>query len=355
MRPQLFIRKRPFPAIAAIILVLLLSACAKREEPLYQQQLLTFGTLLEISIWGADKRLAQQASSQIGADLQQMHNDWHAWHDSPLTRMNQALSAGAPVTVPASILPLVQKSVALSRASEGLFNPAIGRLIKLWGFEQDDLPSGPPPSPAAITALTKQQPGMNDLILDGNQLRSTNPAVQLDFGAIAKGYGVDLAIARLRELGIQNAIINAGGNLRAIGKHGDRPWRIGIRNPRGEGVLASIETRGDESILTSGDYERFYDYQGKRYHHIIDPRSGYPATGAISVTVIADDAATADAASTALFVAGPQRWREIAKKLGIMQVMLIDGKGRVAVTPAMAKRVRYEIDLSPKVTVVPLS
>ncbi len=165
---------------------------------------------------------------------------------------------------------------------------------------------------------------------------------------------MDLAITRLRELGIQNAIINAGGNLRAIGKHGDRPWRIGIRNPRGEGVLASIETRGDESILTSGDYERFYEYQGKRYHHIIDPRSGYPVTGVISVTVIADDAATADAASTALFVAGPQRWREIAKKLGVTQVMLIDGQGRMVVTPAMAKRVRFEVDPSPKVTVAPL-
>ncbi len=337
-----------------IMLALLLSACAKREEPLHQQQLLTFGTLVEISIWGADKSLAQQASSQVGEDLQQMHNDWHAWHDSPLVRMNQALSAGAPVTVPASILPLVQKSITLSRASEGMFNPAVGRLIKLWGFEQDDLPSGPPPDPAAIAALTKQHPGMDDLILDGSQLRSTNPAVQLDFGAIAKGYGVDLAIARLRELGIQNAIINAGGNLRAIGKHGERPWRIGIRNPRGEGVLASIETRGDESILTSGDYERFFEYQGKRYHHIIDPRSGYPATGVISVTVIADDAATADAASTALFVAGPQRWHEIAKKLGITQVMLIDDKGRMVVTPAMAKRIRFEADPPPKVTVAPL-
>lgn len=345
---------RRFGGYIAIMLALLLSACAKREEPLYQQQLLTFGTLVEISIWGADKSLAQHASSQVGADLQQMHNDWHAWHDSPLVRMNRALAAGESVTVPVSILPLVQKSITLSRASEGMFNPAIGRLIKLWGFEQDDLPIGPPPDLKAIDTLTKQRPGMNDLILDGSQLRSTNPAVQLDFGAIAKGYGVDLAIARLRELGVQNAIINAGGNLRAIGKHGDRPWRIGIRNPRGAGVLASIETRGDESILTSGDYERFFEYQGKRYHHIIDPRSGCPATGVISVTVIADDAATADAASTALFVAGPQRWRETAKKLGITQVMLVDDKGRMVATPAMAARLRFEVDPPPKVTVTPL-
>ncbi|MFZ5594800.1 MAG: FAD:protein FMN transferase [Pseudomonadota bacterium] len=333
------------------MLALLLSTCARQEEPLYTQQLLTFGTLVDISIWGVDKERAMEASRQIGEELQQMHNDWHAWHDSPLTRMNTALASGATVTVPPSLLPLLQKSLTLSRQSEGLFNPAIGKLIKLWGFAQDDLPGGPPPDAAAVAGLVTQHPGMVDLTLEKDRLHSVNPAVQLDFGAIGKGYGVDLAIERLRQLGVENAIVNAGGNLRAIGRHGDRPWRIGIRNPRGPGVLASIETRGDESILTSGDYERFFEYQGKRYHHIIDPRSGWPATGVTSVTVIAADAATADAASTALFIAGPQDWREIAKHMGIKQVMLIDDQGQVTMTPEMAQRVRFEASPAPKVKV----
>lgn len=332
------------------LLVLLPSACGTRDDQLHRAQFLIFGTLVEISLWGVDAEHAQRATAQVSADLEQMHNDWHAWHDSPLTRLNKALASGKPVTVPPSIIPLVQKSIALSHASGGLFNPAIGKLIGLWGFQQNDPPSAVPPENSRVDAIAALRPAMQDLTLTQNQLQSHNPGVQLDFGAIAKGYAVDLAIEELRKLGIANAIVNAGGNLRAIGKHGDRPWRIGIRNPRGPGVLASVEARGDESILTSGDYERFFEYQGRRYHHILDPRTGYPARGFASVTVIYHDAATADAASTALFVAGPQRWREIARKMGIQHVMVVDDKGQVTMTPAMAERVRFEVNSASKVT-----
>ena len=281
-----------------LLCLLLLNSCDTQQAQLHQQQFLLFGTLVDISIWHADKQKAESAIAQITTDLEKMHHEWHAWHDSPLTRLNKALAAGQPGTVPLSMIPLLQKSIALSNASDGLFNPAIGKLINLWGFQQDDAPSNTPPDATSIHALTTMHPNMQDLVLSQDQLHSRNPNVQLDFGAIAKGYAVDLAIEKLRALGIHNAIINAGGNLRAIGKHGDRPWRIGIRNPRGPGVLASIEARSDESMLTSGDYERFFEYQGKRYHHIIDPRTGYPASGFTSVTVVYPDAATADAAST---------------------------------------------------------
>jgi thiamine biosynthesis lipoprotein len=173
-------------------------------------------------------------------------------------------------------------------------------------------------------------------------LRSHNPEVTLDLGAFAKGYGIDLGIQQLREMGITNAIINAGGDLRAIGQHGDRPWKIGIRHPRKQGVLASIELQGDESIFTSGDYERKFEHQGKRYHHIIDPRTGYPAQASSSVTVIHTDAATADAATTALFIAGPKKWHEIARAMGIKYVLLIDREGNAHMNPAMQQRIHFE-------------
>lgn len=338
----------------ALLCLLLLSACGTPQAQLHQRQFLLFGTLVDISIWSADKQKAEHAIAQVTTDLEKMHHAWHAWHDSPLTRLNKALAAGQPGTVPPDMIPLLEKSIALSNASDGLFNPAIGKLINLWGFQQDDAPRSTPPDAARIHDLTTQQPEMQGLALAQDQLTSRNAHVQLDFGAIAKGYAVDLAIEKLRALGIHNAIINAGGNLRAIGKHGDRPWRIGTRNPRGPGVLASIEARDDESMLTSGDYERFFEYQGKRYHHIIDPRTGYPASGFTSVTVIYPDAATADAASTALFVAGPQRWRDIAKKMGLHSIMIVDDKGHVTLTPAMAERVRFELKPAPNVNIVAL-
>jgi len=128
---------------------------------------------------------------------------------------------------------------------------------------------------------------------------------QLDFGGIAKGYAIDRGMDMLKQHGIHHALINAGGDIRLIGKHGDRPWHIGIRHPRHKNdVLADLQLQGDVSIVTSGDYERFYIYHGKRYHHLLNPQTGMPSMAAQSVTVMADSATLADAWSTALFIQG---------------------------------------------------
>ncbi len=185
-------------------------------------------------------------------------------------------------------------------------------------------------------------------------LRSVNPAVQLDFGAYLKGYGVDRAMEALIELGIAHAIINAGGDLRAIGRRPERPWRVGIRDPRGPGVMASLEIEGDECVFTSGDYERYFDYEGVRYHHILDPRSGSSARGTMSVTVVHNNGAEADAAATALFIAGPDGWRETAQAMGIEHVMLVDEAGKVYVTPTLAARLTFEAAQPPTLEVVTL-
>lgn len=183
---------------------------------------------------------------------------------------------------------------------------------------------------------------MEDILLEGDILTSTNPAVQLDFGAFAKGYAIDLAIRRLRGFGIENAIVNAGGDLRAIGSKAGQPWRVGVRHPQGGGVLASIEVRGDESVFTSGNYERYREHEGVRYQHILDPRTGMPVEGVTSVTVIHDNGAEADAAATALVVAGPDDWHRVARRLGIKYVMLVDDGGTVYVNPAMRDRLRFQ-------------
>jgi thiamine biosynthesis lipoprotein len=183
---------------------------------------------------------------------------------------------------------------------------------------------------------------MDDIEYSDVTMLGHNQAVQLDFGGIGKGMAVDLAIEHLRELGISNAIVNMGGDLRAIGSKGGTPWKIGIRHPRNKGVIASLETSGDESVFTSGDYERYFEYEGKRYHHILDPRTGYPAEGVTSVTVIHKEGVVADAAATALFIAGPEHWLEIARSMGVRDVMLIDSAGRIHLTPSMQQRIQFE-------------
>lgn len=334
-----------------IAVIACIAGCDSRREPLRQEQFFAFGTLVEISLFGTERKLADRALAAAEADFQRMHEHWHAWHPSAVTGLNHQIAAGRSAALTAELLDLTRDAQYLSLQSNGLFNPAIGRLIRLWGFQQDDFTATRPPDSEQIRALVRQRPGMDDLTLTETTVSSRNPAVQLDFGAIAKGYGIDRVIEHLQSLGVHNAIVNCGGDLRAIGSHGERPWRIGIRKPRGAGVLASLQLGEDESVFTSGDYERYFDYDGERYHHILDPRNGYPARGLASVTVVHSNAATADAAATAIFVAGPEDWQNIARRLGIRYVMLVDRQGVVQMNPAMAKRIQFEAQPPPELRI----
>lgn len=325
------------------LLLLGLVACQPRSDiKVTKDTMLAFGTFVEVTLINVPETNKHDVLKSISTDLDFMHFAYHAWKPGPIGRTNQLLEAAGEFTANPSVVPLLVKAQTLAKQSHDLFNPAIGRLMKLWGYQDDMPPEGPPPTDAEIQALVRQHPSMSDLIIQGIRIRNTNPAVQLDLGAIGKGYAVDFVIANLKAMGINNAIINAGGNLKVIGQHGDRPWHIGIRDPRGSDVIASLDARDGEGVFTSGDYERFYMYQGKRYHHIIDPRTGYPADKTRSATVIHTDGALADAASTALFVAGPQEFARIAKDMGVTQVMLIDNSGVIYLTPQMQQRIHFE-------------
>lgn len=336
--------------LALIIAAVLIGACSRQEPGVQEQQFVAFGTLISVTLYDVDEPQAQHAFQELEQYFNQLHHDWHAWEPGPLVDLNTALATQGTAEVPAVILPLLAPAQRLSLASGNLFNPAMGRLFALWGFQSDD-PPRVPPADAAINNLLAQHPSMADLQLNGTSLSTTNRAVQLDFGAFAKGYAAQLGCARLKELGIDNAIVAVAGDIHVIGDRGARAWRVGIRNPRTPGIIASTELRDGESISTSGDYERYFDYENTRYHHLLDPRSGYPARGAISVTVINRDGATADASASALFIAGAEHWTEVAKAMGIEQAMLIDTQGMVHLSPAMAARLRIETEPAPQLQI----
>jgi thiamine biosynthesis lipoprotein len=339
-----------------ILSFLLLSsiACQPRNKVVETKDtIFVFGTLVEVTLINVPEKDKQVVLKRINDDLDYFHFAFHAWKPGPLGRTNELLEQAAEFTANPSVIPLLSKAQKLAHESHDLFNPAIGKLLKLWGFQDDMPPEGPPPDAASIQALVRQHPSMSDMTIKGIRISNTNPAVKLDMGAIAKGYALDVVIKDLKSMGINNAIINAGGGIKALGQHGDRPWHIGIRDPRSSGVIASVDVHDGESVSTSGDYERFYDYQGKRYCHILDPRTGYPADKTRSVTVIDHDGTLADAASTALFVAGPAQWLSIAKDMGITQAMLIDTDGVMYMTPLMQKRIKLEKPVK-DVRVVPM-
>ena len=325
-----------------ICVALLLSACDS-TPPEYRATHYVFGTLVEFTVYGSDAETSRQAITAVGADFRTFHNDWHAWQPGKLTELNALLGDGQTHRLEPTLVPLFEQSIELAQLSQGLFNPAIGKLIDLWGFHGDTPPVGPPPDADEISRLVKLDPQMADLILAGKApdqltLRSSNPAGQYDFGGFAKGYAIELAQQKMQAAGITNAIVNAGGDLCVMGDHGTRPWRIAIRDPRHFGVLAEIALTDGECAMTSGNYERFRKYNDRRYAHIIDPRTGWPVDHIASATVIAKDGGMADAAATALAVAGPAEWPKIARSMQLTQALLVDDNGRIHVSRALYPR-----------------
>jgi len=326
--------------IPSLALCLLLIGCTK--NPTEQRvEFYIFGTVLEVTVWAPDDSNTREAFSELHREFQRMHRDWHAWEPGLLVEINRGFAAGLPVMASPSIIEITRHAQSIEKQTDGLFNPAIGALIRLWGFHTSDYPiKGPPPMDAKIDALVRQHPSSLDIRIDGMMMSSQNPAVQLDFGGIAKGYAIDIACNTLRNYGIENAIVNAGGDLRAIGNHGERPWRVAVRDPAG-GIIGTLETGVDEAIFTSGNYERFRQDNETRYPHILDPRTGWPVKDVASLTVITDEGWLADAAATALIVAGVNDWPQVARSLSLDQVLMVDENGKAYLTEEMNNRIEF--------------
>jgi thiamine biosynthesis lipoprotein len=327
-------------SLTLILSFLLIAGCSDDAERARQAKFYAYGTEIDVSLFGVDEVTAKNTIESLETAFNTVDERWHAWKPSTLTDINNAIASGDSIAITDDVADVIQQAATIAAESEHLFNPAAGKLFELWGYHQDDwFTSRPPPAQADIQAWLDTAPKMTDITIENGVLQSTNLQVKIGFGGFAKGFAVDRAITVLQEMGISDAIVNIGGDLRAIGSHGERPWLIGIRHPRKQGLVASVQLQGDESVFTSGDYERFFTYEGKRYPHIIDPRTGYPADQATSATVLGTNSAKADAAATAIFVAGND-WPSIAASLGLTHVMLVRPDGVIELSPEMQKRVR---------------
>lgn len=334
-----------------VAVLLLLAACDNiaHDQKVHKEEFLAFGTLVNLVIYGESEQQAHTAVKFAIADFMQMHQAWHPWQQGALGDVNRALATGKSIKIDVSISELVSKSRMYYETSKGFFNPAIGGLVKLWGFEESELIARAPPSHKALKQYLQSNPQLADVEQDDLILRSRNPAVLLDFGGFAKGFGIGKVVDHLKKIGLRNFIVNAGGDLQVVGSKGGEPWLIGIRHPRDNGILASIKISGEDSVFTSGDYERYFIFEGKRYHHILDPRTGTPANDFQSVTIVHPEAALADAAATALFVAGKDAWKAVAQSMGIQQVMLVERNGDVLITPQLHQRVEFTKDSNKQV------
>lgn len=328
-----WIRAAPL-ALAA----LLVGGCGPGEPA--EERLYAFGTLVELQLHDTEADTAAALADRLAPRLKRWHRQWHPWNGQGLARVNHRLAQGRSARLTPDLAEILRRAERLATASGHRFNPAVGALVKLWGFGLEPPPEAPPP-PSRIRALVAAEPRLTDLKLEDGQVSSRNDRVQIDLGAFAKGVAVARSVAWLRRHGVRAGIVNAGGDLQTFGSPAGRAWRIGVRRANGPGAFATLRVRGGESVFTSGSYERGFTDDGVRYHHILDPRTGYPARGVRSVTVLHPDPAVADAAATAIFVAGPEHWQGVAAALGVRHVMRVTTNGRVHVTPAMEERLSF--------------
>ena len=284
-----------------------------------------------------DLNHAERLLTEIEHRLSIHREQWHAWEDSDLTRFNAALEQNSTAQVPASLAPLLQLSRDYYYVTNGLFNPALGRLIAAYGFH------GREADMSMVATIRGEIPGMHNLNIDSEIAVSSNPHLQIDLGGIAKGYAVGLISRYLDDNGIDHYIINAGGDMAIAGNRFGRPWRIGIQNPFAPGVVASLEIEGKHNLFTSGNYERQYRRGKNRAHHIIDPRSGEPATGQSSATVLSNDPVRADVAATALMINGFRGHRELAKSLDIEDFIVIGESREIVVSRTLADKIKIAV------------
>lgn len=289
------------------------------------------GTLVEFTISGTDKETALAAIRAASDEMQRIDNLFTIYGNvsNPVKKLNAA-EVGHAIPLPEEVSKLLRTSLAIQAESGGAFDPSLGELDMLWGFSEPE----PRTSPPSAQKIRQALPPRNCFQEVAAGWIRQHQRCALDFGGIAKGYAIDRGIAVLKSYGIRNAILNAGGDIRLLGSHDGKPWRIGIRHPRKPGgVVATLELKGDTSIVSSGDYERYFIYDGQRYHHILDPGTGWPAKGSQSATVIAPTATLADAWSTALFVSGAPGLKLLQAKG--YAALLVSGEGHILMTDKM--------------------
>jgi FAD:protein FMN transferase len=308
---------------------------------LVEQHFMAMGTAVLAAVMADEPRraAAETAVAEVEKLLVEFGREGWAWGVGALAQFNRTLGRGAAAQVPYLLRPLFARAWDIHCSSGGLFEPRLGALVRLWGFDDPARQRSAPPLADEIEALLEllgEAPAY-----DGGEWYGPAPGVVWDLGAIGKGYIVDLALDWLRRRGFVHAIVNAGGNVAARGRRGARAWRVGIRDPRGTGelptLLAALDA-GDESVITHGDDQRYFEFHGRRYSHVLHPRSGMPARGLRALTVVHADGTLADAGGAALFAAGAGGWPLLAARLGIDKILVVLEDGTVAATAALAAR-----------------
>jgi len=333
-------------AVAATV-CMLTGACSSAPVPppaetgaLVERARLSMGSEVRLTAWTGDEPNALAAFEHIFDDFDYLDRLLSVWHpESAVSRINAA-AGRAPVVVSGEVIEVLQTARQVSEWTTGKFDVTFGALSGLWKFDHDQ--DNKVPRPRDVGALL---PLVDYRAVDVDAQAGTvllrRGGMRIHLGGIGKGFAVDRAAALFRSHGIRDFMIQAGGDLYASGRRGDRPWRAGIRDPRGpaDRIFAALELN-DETFSTSGDYERFFVRDGRRYHHILDPDSGQPAAGSRSVTIVAARATLADALATGVFILGPDAGMSLIERLPDVEGVIVGAKNEVLVSSGLRGRLQ---------------
>jgi thiamine biosynthesis lipoprotein len=322
---------KKFKIISLMVVVLLLGLLGFRAYNSYRFHLekqTRFMMDTYVTIYGVGPKKATSRAIDLAMKrMQEIDSKFNMLNPrSPLYAFNHQ---GVPISDP-EIIDVIRAALEVARKSDGAFDITISPLVELWGFYGD---SPHLPQEEQVRECLNHI-GSRYLVLDDGTLKKTEADVRIDLGGIAKGYAISQAVKVLKAQGVTSALIDAGGDVYAMGKRGNKPWKVGIRSPRGEELLGYVEVE-DLAVMGSGDYERFFMKDGKRYHHIFDPKTGYPAQGLSGTTLIYPDPMLADAWNTALFVLGPKKGLEIVEKTPAMETIMVTTEGKALFSSGM--------------------
>lgn len=296
------------------------------------------GSEVHFTAWTADEPRALEAFDAAFDEFDRLDALMSVWKPgSEVEQINRAAGV-EPVRIGRDVLDVLSMARQASEWTEGKFDVTFGVLSGLWKFDHDL--DGNIPARADVAA---RLPLIDYRKLDLDVAKSTaflrERGMRVHLGGIGKGYAVDRAAAILRGRGFADFMIQSGGDLYVAGSRGDRPWRAGIQDPRGPaGTSFAALDLSDSALTTSGDYERFFMKDGRRYHHIIDPDTGEPASGARSVSILARTATLADALDTGIFILGPEKGMELIERLDGVEGVIVTSANNVLVSSGLARR-----------------
>ena len=358
--------------------VLFLSACGHPNA--LKKQAYVFGTWVEVIITENNEQNAQQAMNLVLEEFDKLNDQFHAWNGtSELSLVNKFISKNSgdtnkKIAISKQLAEIILQSQQISQQNDSIFDAGIGKLIELWGFQQDDFENNKVPTKQQIQQFLDTKPSIKNIIIsqDNNDknnyyLTSNNAEVALDFGGYLKGLALDNAAKILQQNNIKNALINIGGNVYALGNKFGNAWKIGIRHPRESGPIALLELNDNEALGTSGDYQRFFEENNIRYSHLLNPKTGYPANQTQSLTILTNQQTLnseinknlsigllSDVYSKPLFIAG-DNWISIAQKLNLKYVLRVNSNGEIEITEDFYKRIKFVDENKLKIKIIKLN